>query len=125
MTLDGNELGYRIGETDRQLGGATPDADGFIVLNLTNGNVFKAQGGIWVDGGVFPADLLAEWYATTAASAGYRIDESDQTLGAATVTPEGFLVLNQANGKVFKSQGGIWVDGGAFPSDLLAAWLAA
>jgi hypothetical protein len=124
-------LGYRIGTSDRTLGAATDgEADGFLVLNQTNNNVFVAQGGVWVDGGTFDADLLAAWYATVQGTnppgSGYAIGMSDRTLGdPVDGEAEGFLVLNLTNNNVFLVQGGVWVDGGTFPSDLLAAWLAA
>jgi hypothetical protein len=57
-------IGYRIGTSNRPLGGPTPNPDGFTVLNQTNNQVFIAMGGVWTDGGIgtFQADLLAEWY---------------------------------------------------------------
>jgi len=35
------QLGYRIGTSDRPLGEPTPNPEGFLVLNQTNGKVFK------------------------------------------------------------------------------------
>lgn len=46
--------GYRIGASDRTLGGTTSDADGFVVLNMTSGNIFLVSGGLWSDGGTYP-----------------------------------------------------------------------
>ena len=45
---------------------------------------------------------------------GYRIGESDRIIGDSTADPEGFIVLNQQNGKLFLVAGGIWTDGGTF-----------
>lgn len=47
-------LGYRVGESNRPLGIATPNPDGFIVLNQQNNKLFIASGGIWTDGGTYP-----------------------------------------------------------------------
>ena len=54
--------GYRITTADRTIGGPTAAPDGFLVLNQTNNKCFKAQGGVWVDGGIFPPQYLAQWY---------------------------------------------------------------
>ena len=54
-------LNYRVGTTDRILGGPTSAADGFLVLNQASGNVYKAQNGVWTIGGAFDNALLAEW----------------------------------------------------------------
>ena len=62
IPINGKQLGYRIGTTNRTIGDPTYVADDFLVLNQTSGMCFKAQGGVWVDGGTFPADLLAAWY---------------------------------------------------------------
>lgn len=61
---NGIPIGFRIGVTDRTLGDATPNPEGFLVLNLTSNAVFKVSGGVWVDGGVFPSALLAAWQAS-------------------------------------------------------------
>jgi hypothetical protein len=53
----------------------------------------------------------------------YRIGNSDRELGASTDgAPDGFLVLNHCNGKVFEASGGVWI-AGDFPEDLYEAWL--
>jgi hypothetical protein len=54
--------GYRIGCSDRNIGDATANPDGFIVYNQTNGNCFIAQAGVWIDGGEFPNTYLQQWY---------------------------------------------------------------
>lgn len=54
-------IGYRVGTTDRTLGAPTSAPTGFLVLNTTNNTCFRAQGGVWVDGGVFPVALLTAW----------------------------------------------------------------
>jgi hypothetical protein len=55
----------------------------------------------------------------------YRIGTSDRPVGAPTSDIDGFLVLNQTNNKVFKSQGGVWVEvDGTFPNILLQQWFA-
>jgi hypothetical protein len=46
--------GYRIGDSDRELGTFTAASDGFVVLNLQNNKLFIAQSGAWTDGGTFP-----------------------------------------------------------------------
>lgn len=130
IPVNGTRLTYRIGTTDRVIGQTTDTPENFIVLNETNGNTFKVVAGKWAAGGVFPSDLKAAWYGTTpgleaTAAFGYRIGMSDRILGNPTNAPEGFLVLNMTNSKVFKAQGGVWVDGGAFPADLLEAWRGA
>jgi hypothetical protein len=125
-TLNGKPpLGYRICTSDRPLGEATDAPADFVELNQTNGNVFKSQGGVWVDGGTFPAELLQAWFANVDPPVEYRIGTSDRPLGETSTAPAGFLVLNTTNGKVFRSQGGVWVDGGTFPAPLLQAWLNA
>jgi hypothetical protein len=122
-------LQYRIGTSDRPLGQPTSDPDGFLVLNTTTSQVFKAQGGVWVDGGTFDTTLLAAWYASTVAHAapgkGYRIGTTDRPIGGHTGAPDGFLVLNTTNSSVFAASSGVWTSAGSFPADLLAAWLAA
>jgi hypothetical protein len=60
-TVINSGVGYRIGTTDRELGAATDAPAGFLVLNTTNNAVFESSGGVWVDGGVFPAALLEAW----------------------------------------------------------------
>lgn len=119
-----NQFGYRIGITDRTDGEATDTAEGFVVLNQTNGNVFTVTGGVWVLGGTFPADLYEAWFATVDGTQ-YRIGNTDRTIGDDSNAPEGFLVLNQTNGNVFESVSGLWADGGIFPSDVYEAWLGA
>ena len=53
---------------------------------------------------------------------GYRITTADCTIGGPTAAPDGFLLLNQTNNKCFMAMGGVWVNGGTFPPELLAAW---
>jgi hypothetical protein len=54
----------------------------------------------------------------------YRIGSSDRQIGAsADGAPDGFLVLNSTNGKVFVVSGGLWAAAGIFPEDLYEAWL--
>ena len=122
-------LQYRIGTTNRPIGQASSDPDGFLVLNTTTTQVFKVQGGVGVDGGTFDSDLLAAWYATTTTNAGpgkgYRIGTTDRPVGGTTGAADGFLVLNTTNGNVFTASSGVWSFSGTFPADLLAAWLAA
>ena len=117
---------YRIGNTNRTLGQASNDVEGFIVLNMCTGDTFVVSGGVWTSGGTFNAALLAAWYGTTVSNAGpglgYSIGVTDRILGDATPDPEGFLVLNLISNAVFEVSGGVWVDGGVFPSALLAAW---
>ncbi len=117
-------LSYRIGTTDRPLGDpAIGYPEGFLVLNTTSGDTFEVSGGVWTSG-TMDADQLAAWYATTQAyeAIGYRIGTTDRPLGEPTDAPEGFLVLNTTSGDTFEASGGVWVTGGAFPSDLLDAW---
>lgn len=62
--------GYRVANTDRQIGGQTAASDGFVVLNQANKKIFLAANGVWTDGGTFPNDNfseqnLADWNATT------------------------------------------------------------
>jgi hypothetical protein len=153
-TVNSNQppLGYRIGTSDRVIGGATAAADGFAVLNQLNGKVFIAHLGVWTDGGTmpfpttsfdFPA-LYASWYATnqtnlntdgmlpkllsdsqgaSAGGSGYRIGTSDRA--GTTSAPDGFTVLNTTNGNVWVAQSGTWVVGDSFPQDLYNAWLEA
>ena len=52
----------------------------------------------------------------------YRIGTSDRVIGAATGAPDGFMLLNQTNNNTFVASGGVWMAGGAFPADVLAAW---
>lgn len=122
-------LGYRIGNSNRPVGQAASDPEGFVVLNMSTGEVFTVTAGVWVSGGTFDTTLLAAWYAATTSNAGpgegYRIGTTDRPLGQPTTAPEGFLVLNTTTNAVFKSHNGVWIDGGVFPSALLAAWLAA
>jgi hypothetical protein len=125
--VNGKRLTYRIGKTDRVIGEDTDSPEDFIVLNETNGNTFKVVGGKWAAGGVFPADLRAAWYGTTTGKEtmtafGCRIGTTDRVLGGATEAPDGFLVINTTNNKVFRAQSGVWVDGGAVPAELLSAW---
>jgi hypothetical protein len=47
---------------------------------------------------------------------GYRVGETDRVLGATTPDPDGFTVLNLTNNKIFVADGGVWTDGGTFPS---------
>jgi len=47
---------------------------------------------------------------------GYRICESDRTIGEATSASDGFVVLNLTNNKLFVASGGVWTDGGTFPN---------
>ena len=126
-------LGYRICNSDRPLGDSTPDADGFIVLNQSDGSVFVAEGGVWTTGS-FPADLLAAWNATIVGinppGSGYRIGTSDRAVGHAAAPPENFLVINTTDNKVFQVQSGLWADiTSSFSpttlSNLIAAWQAA
>lgn len=105
------QLGCRIGTSDRPLGEPTPNPEGFLVLDQTNGKVFKVEGCVLVHGGAFPGNILAAWYAS-AGVVGYRIETSDRDIGAVTQSPEGFFVLNTTNGKTFVVQGGVWADGG-------------
>lgn len=57
--------GYRIGTSDREVGAATSAPDDFIVLNLTNGKVFIATGGLWtLSGSPFPASDFNDWLAS-------------------------------------------------------------
>jgi hypothetical protein len=54
----------------------------------------------------------------------YRIGNSDRTIGqSADGAPDGFLVLNSTNGKVFVVSGGLWAAGSSFPEALYEAWL--
>lgn len=146
-------LQYRIGETDRTIGGATAAPNGFSVLNLTNGKIFVAQSAVWTDGGTITApnvanpfdfqQLLGQWYATNytnlttanlkpalkedtsgniTGGAGYRIGTSDRTVGSTANAPEGFVVLNTTNNKVYQVQSGLWQSITTFPSDLQTAW---
>lgn len=48
---------------------------------------------------------------------GYRLGLTDRTLGNATNTPEGWIVVNYTNNKVFIVSGGIWTDGGTIPGN--------
>jgi len=130
LGVNGPSLGYRIGTSDRPLGDATSDPEGFIVLNTTNGNTFKVSGGIWVTGGTFPVYLYDNWLASTPAVATgtYRVGNSDRS--GATSTPNNFIVINQTNSKVFQVSGGSWVDvTSSFSSttlnDLVNAWNSA
>lgn len=70
--------------------------------------------------------LIPTWFASTTTvegpGIGYRIGTSDRKLGDETNAPEGFICLNTTNNKVFQVSGGVWIDGGSFPDDLLAAW---
>jgi hypothetical protein len=71
-------LTYRIGTSDRVIGGPTAAPDGFSVLNQTNLKVFVASGGVWTDGGSMPSPstpfdmsaLLAAWYGTNTTNLG-------------------------------------------------------
>jgi hypothetical protein len=47
---------------------------------------------------------------------GYRIGETNRTLGAPTSDPDGFTVLNQQNNALFIASGGVWTDGGTYPN---------
>jgi hypothetical protein len=47
---------------------------------------------------------------------GYRVVNKDRTLGAETGAPDGFVVVNQANDKIFLADQGVWTDGGTFPN---------
>lgn len=127
IPVNAKQLGYRIGTSDRILGQATNDPDGFIVLNQTNGNVFEVQGGVWITSpDPFPIDLLDAWYATVEGIVGYRIGTSDRILGESTSVPNGFLVYNMTNGNTWIVSGGVWtLSGTPFPTDLMAAWLGA
>jgi hypothetical protein len=125
IPVNGKQINYRIGTTDRPIGKETITSEGFLVLNTATGKVFRSEGGVWVDGGVFPPDLLNAWYGTVEGIDGFRIGTTDRTIGEATTTPEGFLVYNTTNGKTFVVQNGVWTDGGTFPADLMTAWLGA
>jgi hypothetical protein len=122
-------LGYRIGNSDRPVGHAANDPEGFVVLNMSTGAVYTVTSGLWVAGGSFDANLLAAWYATTTSNAGpgkgYRIGTTDRPIGGATSAPNNFIVLNTTTNATFVASGGVWTSGGTFPPALLAAWLAA
>lgn len=127
-------LGYRIGTSDRPLGDTTASPDGFIVLNLTNGNTFEASGGFWISGGTFPAYLYDAWLATIPGVAvnGYRVDTLDRTdqIGQSTASPEGFFVINSTTNTVLQVVSGVWTDvtlslDPTTLADILAAWAAA
>jgi hypothetical protein len=60
---------------------------------------------------------------------GYRVGESDRVIGSSIPNqPDGFIVINQQNGKIFIYSGGVWTDGGTFPNafftqDNLDLWI--
>jgi hypothetical protein len=55
-------IGYRVGTSDRKIGGTAPSTDGFLVYNTTNGKCFASLGGVWLDGGSsFTATYMNEW----------------------------------------------------------------
>jgi hypothetical protein len=47
---------------------------------------------------------------------GYRVTNTDRTVGGPTAASDGFVLLNQATGKIFKAVGGVWTDAGIFPN---------
>jgi hypothetical protein len=54
----------------------------------------------------------------------YRIGTTDRTIGAdAEGAPDGFLVLNKANNKIFVVTAGKWAAATEFPNELYNAWL--
>ena len=119
---------FRIGNTDRNAGEVSNVADGFVVVNSTNGNAFQSINGKWCSlgsgniDGVDPT-FMDRWYSTTPTYAqwgatvggneivnehGYAIGTSDRTLGEVANAPENFLVLNRTTGVTFKVVGGVW-----------------
>jgi hypothetical protein len=128
-------LCYRFGTSARTIGGPTGAYNGFSVLDQATGLIYIAQNGVWVAGGTLTAPigasfslsaLYARWFAAISLpSAGYRIGDSDRTLGSPTTCPAGFVVLNRTTGNTFVSSGGVWTSGGLFNAALLADWMAA
>lgn len=53
LNINGGE-GYRVGTSDRTIGGSTGAPDDFVVLNLQNNKLFVAASNLWTDGGDFP-----------------------------------------------------------------------
>jgi hypothetical protein len=129
-------LGYRIGNSERVIGGPTGASDGFAVLNLSTGHIFTALGGVWTSNSTSYnfQDLLATWFGTDSANMtgnmmstggpGFRIGTSDRIVGGPTAAPTGFYVYNTETGNAFQATGGVWVGGVTFPAALMAAWLA-
>jgi hypothetical protein len=126
IPLNGKTLGYRFGTTDRTLGDPAAGPEGFLVYNSTNATAFQISGGVWATA-TMDADLFQAWHAETPTNAGigYRIGNTDRTIGASTNNAPGFFVLNTTNDKCFTPSGGVWADGGTFPAALLTAWLDA
>lgn len=62
-------IGYRVGLSDREIGGTTAASDGFVVLNQRNNKLFVADSGIWTAAGDFPgtdftSDDFTDWLAS-------------------------------------------------------------
>lgn len=56
---------YRIGNSDRIVGGSTNIADGFIVLNLSNGQAFVTASGVWAQySETLPDVIVTTWSLT-------------------------------------------------------------
>lgn len=47
---------------------------------------------------------------------GYRVVNKDRTIGGPTSAPDGYVVVNQANNKIFLAASGVWTNGGTFPN---------
>ena len=58
---------FNICNSDRQIGAATADPDGFVVINLSSQNVFVVSGGVWAAGSAssIPAALFDVWSSLT------------------------------------------------------------
>jgi hypothetical protein len=125
--LNGETLGYRIGDSDRNPGEVSQESEGFAVLNQTNENVFQTINGKWCALGpignldFLDPNLLPSWRNNIPSGPpGYRVgcfgpDESNYS-GTVDGYPNGFLILNQSTGHVFEVQGGTletgdWLNG--------------
>lgn len=129
--IDLGTMGYRIGDSDRDVSQPSNAPDDFVVLNQANGNVFISKGNEWYYLGAVDSfdqidpTLIPAWYNTVPSGpVGYRVGNTDRTVGSSTDgCADGFIVLNLCNGNVFTATGGVWAQTGTFSTALMNAWL--